>query len=60
MNLAHPTVHREVLGMDLAWMDNLVRVKPSQRLPTVLSVAEVQRLFGCMEALLAHPIGERQ
>ncbi|MFA6015092.1 MAG: hypothetical protein WC742_08475 [Gallionellaceae bacterium] len=28
----------EVLGIDLPWMDGLVRAKPSQRVPMVLSV----------------------
>lgn len=38
-------LYRQVLGMDLPWLDNVVRAKQSQRLPCVLSVPEVQRLF---------------
>jgi integron integrase len=44
-------LYREVMGIDLPWLDNLVRAKPSKRIPTVLSVAEVQRLFGAMNGL---------
>ncbi|MDD5298824.1 MAG: integron integrase [Rhodocyclaceae bacterium] len=44
-------LYRDVLGLDLPWLDNLVRAKPSRRIPVVLSLAEVQRLFGCMDGL---------
>ncbi|MDD5296195.1 MAG: integron integrase [Rhodocyclaceae bacterium] len=44
-------LYREVLGMDLPWMDTLVRAKPSQRIPTVLSIGEVHRLLGCMDGM---------
>ncbi|WP_194258236.1 integron integrase [Rhodocyclus tenuis] len=46
-------LYREVLGMDLPWLDGLVRAKPSQRIPTVLSVGEVQRLMACLDGVLA-------
>jgi integron integrase len=42
-------LYREVLGLDLAWMDNVVRAKKPDRLPTVLSVAEVTALLSAME-----------
>jgi site-specific recombinase XerD len=38
-------LYREVLGMDLPWMDGLVRAKPSKRIPNVLSVGQVHRLM---------------
>jgi integrase len=44
-------LYREVLGMDLPWLDNVVRAKPSRRIPVVLSVPEVQYLLGCMDGL---------
>jgi site-specific recombinase XerD len=46
-------LYREVLGMDLPWMDGLVRAKPSKRLPTVLSVGEVHRLMACLDGVYA-------
>lgn len=45
-------LYRHVLGVDLPWLDNLVRAKPSQHLPVVLSRAEIA-------ALLPHLQGER-
>lgn len=38
-------LYREVLHQELAWMKNVVRAKPSQRLPLVLSVEEVQKIL---------------
>ncbi|MFA6985350.1 MAG: integron integrase [Arenimonas sp.] len=38
-------LYREVLGINLPWMDNVVRAKPKQRVPVVLSVPEVARLL---------------
>ena len=46
-------LYREVLGMDLPWMDGLVRAKPSTRMPTVLSVGEVHRLMACLDGMYA-------
>ena len=49
-------LYREVLGIELAWMDNVVRAKRPRRLPVVLSRAQVghllERLAG-REALMA-------
>jgi integron integrase len=38
-------LYRKVLGVDLPWMDQVVRAKRSQRVPTVLSRGEVERLL---------------
>jgi integron integrase len=38
-------LYREVLRMDLPWMENVTRAKRPQRLPVVLSRAEVERLL---------------
>lgn len=37
-------LYREVLGVDLLWLDNLVRAKPRRRLPVVLSREDVALL----------------
>lgn len=42
-------LYREVLGVDLPWLDNVTRAKKPQRLPTVLSPAEVAAALGRME-----------
>lgn len=42
-------LYRQVLSQDLPWMDNVVRAKHAQRVPTVLSVAETRALLGAME-----------
>lgn len=38
-------LYRRVLGVDLPWLDNLTSAKPVRRLPVVLTVDEVQRIF---------------
>lgn len=38
-------LYREVLGVELPWMDNVVRAKRPERIPEVLSVQEVQRVL---------------
>jgi len=38
-------LYREVLGIQLPWMDSVVRAKTPQRVPVVLSVPEVARLL---------------
>lgn len=45
-------LYRHVFETSLPWMDNIVRAKPSEHLPVVLSRIEVQ-------ALLPHLTGER-
>lgn len=42
-------LYREVLGIELPWMCDVVRAKQPRRLPTVLSEDEVARLLGRME-----------
>ena len=44
-------LYKEVLEIDLPWLDNIVRAKKPQRLPTVLSEPEVKRLLACMEGM---------
>lgn len=41
-------LYREVLGMDLPWLDNITRAKQSQRLPCVLTTTEVQHLLAAL------------
>lgn len=38
-------LYREVMGLDLPWMEGVTRAKRPQRLPVVLSRAEVERLL---------------
>jgi integron integrase len=38
-------LYREVLGLQLDWMENIQRAKKPQRLPVVLTRSEVQRLL---------------
>ena len=38
-------LYRRVLGIELTWIDNVVRAKKSARLPTVLTVDEVQAVL---------------
>jgi integron integrase len=42
-------LYRDVLGVDLPWLDGLVRARRPQRLPTVLGRDEVARLLGQMQ-----------
>ena len=44
-------LYREVLGIDLPWMDGLVRAKSSQRVPMVLSVNEIHRLMASLDGM---------
>ncbi|WP_313929240.1 integron integrase [Pseudoxanthomonas sp.] len=46
-------LYRDVLGVKLAWMDDVVRAKRPQRLPTVLSQQEVRALLAHMEGRMA-------
>jgi integron integrase len=46
-------LYREVIGEELPWLDNIPRAKGSRRLPTVLTRAEVSRLFEQMSGTLA-------
>lgn len=42
-------LYREVLGVELPWLDDVVRAKKPQRLPTVLNRAEVTLVLERME-----------
>lgn len=42
-------LYREVLGIDLPWLDNVTRAKRPQRLPVVLTRDEVRAVLGRME-----------
>jgi integron integrase len=42
-------LYKQVLGIELAWMDGVVRAKRPQRVPTVLSREEVTQVLGRME-----------
>lgn len=42
-------LYRNVLGIELPWMDGMTRAKRSQRVPTVLSRDEVKRLLVRMD-----------
>ena len=42
-------LYREVLAVDLPWLDNVVRPQRPQRLPTVLSQDETRRLLAAMD-----------
>jgi integron integrase len=42
-------LYRVVLGVDLPWMETVVRAKRSQHVPTVLSRDEVQRLLAQLD-----------
>ncbi|TZF85252.1 integron integrase [Cognatilysobacter lacus] len=42
-------LYREVLGIKLPWMQDVVRAKRPRRLPVVLSRSEIDRLLGAMD-----------
>lgn len=46
-------LYKQVLGVDLPWLDEVVRAKRPQRLPTVLTPDEVGRLLAQMEGVHA-------
>lgn len=58
-------LYREVLGQDLPWLDDVVRAKGAQRLPVVLTRAEVRAVIQQLEgtprlmALLMYGAGLR-
>ena len=45
-------LYKEVLVMDLPWLDGIIRAKPSRHLPVVLSVHEVRSLFDAVDDVL--------
>lgn len=42
-------LYKEVLGIDLPWLENLSRPKKPKRLPVVLTVAEVKKVLAQLE-----------
>jgi integrase len=44
-------LYREVLEIQLPWLDNMTCAKPSQRLPVVLTPAEVRAVLGRMDGV---------
>jgi site-specific recombinase XerD len=42
-------LYKEVLGIELPWLDNVVQAKVPKRLPVVLSQAEVQAMLTRMD-----------
>ena len=44
-------LYREVLGVEMAWVDGFERAKRSQRVPMVLSQAEVRELLGQLSGI---------
>lgn len=44
-------LYREVLELELPWLDNITRAKPSQRLPVVLTPAEVRAVLDRMDGV---------
>ncbi|MCR6661689.1 MAG: integron integrase [Luteimonas sp.] len=42
-------LYRDVLRLQLPWMEEVVRAKRAPKVPTVLSMEEVRRLLSCME-----------
>jgi integron integrase len=44
-------LYREVLSMDLPWLENVTRAKKAQRLPVVLARHEVQRVLSHMDGV---------
>lgn len=46
-------LYREVLGMDLPWLDGVQRPRTSKRIPSVLTVAEVATLLSALSADMA-------
>jgi integron integrase len=44
-------LYKEVLGLDLPWMDGITRAKKPQRLPTVLTEEEARRVLGHLDGV---------
>jgi integron integrase len=44
-------LYREVLGIELPWLNDVTRAKPSRRLPVVLTQAEVRAVLGRMDGV---------
>src|ERR1044071_3938672 len=44
-------LYRDVLKLDLPWLDEIIQAKRPPRLPVVLTIAEVSRLLQCMSGI---------
>ena len=44
-------LYKEVLGKPLDWLDGLVRAKRPARVPSVLTIGEVQRLLAGLDGM---------
>ena len=44
-------LYKEVLGMELDWLESVVRAKRTQRLPVVLTASEVRKLLNLIPAI---------
>ncbi len=44
-------LYREVLGIELPWLDNITHARRPKRVPVVLTIDEVQRLFNCLQGV---------
>lgn len=44
-------LYREVLGLELPWLDNVERAKAPKRLPVVLTTVEVQAMLGRLDGV---------
>ncbi len=49
-------LYQQVLGIDLPWLDDVVRAKPKRRIPVVLSVEEVRSLLANCRATQRLPL----
>lgn len=46
-------LYKHVLEIELPWLDEVVRAKRTQRVPTVRSADEVARVLGCLDGVHA-------
>ncbi|MBT8071957.1 MAG: integron integrase [Gammaproteobacteria bacterium] len=49
-------LYRNVLGLELAWLDNVIRAKPTRRVPVVLSQVEARALLANTAPSLCLPV----
>lgn len=42
-------LYRDILNVDVPWMDKMVRAKRSRRIPVVMSADEIRRLLGMLD-----------
>jgi len=49
-------LYKNVLNLDLQWMDDVIRAKPRRHVPVVLSLSETQALLGNVKPALRLPV----